>query len=47
MSPPIGYLLLVTETNPNLIDIFIATDTASVELFFNIFTSGIETFVMP
>ena len=26
---------------------FIGTDTASVELFFNIFTSGIETFVIP
>ena len=28
-------------------EIFIGTDTASVELFFNIFTSGIETFVIP
>ena len=26
---------------------FIGTDTASVELFFNIFTSEIETFVIP
>ena len=26
---------------------FIGTDTASVELFFNIFTSGIEIFVIP
>ena len=25
----------------------IGTDTASVELFFNIFTFGIETFVIP
>jgi hypothetical protein len=28
-------------------EIFIATDTASVELFFNIFATGIETFVVP
>ena len=27
--------------------LFIGTDTASVELFFNIFTSGIEMFVIP
>jgi hypothetical protein len=26
-------------------EIFIATDTASVQLFFNIFTTGTETFV--
>jgi hypothetical protein len=26
---------------------FIATDTASVQLFFNIFAIGIETFVIP
>ena len=26
---------------------FIGTDTARVEIFFNIFTSGIETFVIP
>ena len=26
---------------------FYGTDTASVELFFNVFTSGIETFVIP
>ena len=26
---------------------FIGTDTASIELFFNIFTSGIDTFVIP
>ena len=26
---------------------FIAANTASVELFFNIFTSGIEVFVIP
>ena len=26
---------------------FIGTDTASVELFFNIFTSEIETFFIP
>ena len=38
-------LWLFTETKPNLTKIFIGTDTASVELFFNIFTSGIETFV--
>ena len=36
-----------TEINPNLKERFIVTDTASVELFFNIFTSGIETFVIP
>ena len=35
------------ETNPNLMERSIGTDTASVELFFNIFTSGIETFVIP
>ena len=28
-------------------EIFIGTDTESIELFFNIFTSGIETFVKP
>jgi hypothetical protein len=28
-------------------EIFIATDTAIVQLFFNIFTTGIETFVIP
>jgi hypothetical protein len=28
-------------------EIFIATDTASVQLFFNIFATGIETFVIP
>ena len=33
------------ETKPNLIQGLIGTDTASVELFFNIFTSGIETFI--
>ena len=27
-------------------EIFIGTDTASVELFFNIFTSGIDTFAI-
>ena len=26
---------------------FLGTDIASAELFFNIFTSGIETFVIP
>ena len=26
---------------------FIGTDTASVELYFNIFTFGIETYVIP
>jgi hypothetical protein len=28
-------------------EIFIARDAASVQLFFNIFTPGIETFVIP
>jgi hypothetical protein len=28
-------------------DIFIAADTASVQLFFNIFATGIETLVIP
>jgi hypothetical protein len=28
-------------------EIFIATDTASVQPFFNMFTTGIETFVIP
>jgi hypothetical protein len=28
-------------------EIFIATDTASVQLFFNIFATGTLTFVMP
>jgi hypothetical protein len=28
-------------------EIFIATDTESVKLFFNIFATGIETFVIP
>jgi hypothetical protein len=28
-------------------EIFIATDTPSVQLFFNIFATGIETFVIP
>jgi hypothetical protein len=28
-------------------EIFIATDTASVQLFFNIIATGIETFVTP
>jgi hypothetical protein len=28
-------------------EIFIAADTASVQLFFNIFATGIETFVIP
>jgi hypothetical protein len=28
-------------------EIFIATDTASVQLFFNIFATGTETFVIP
>ena len=36
-----------TETKPRLLERFIGTDTASVELFFNIFTSGIDTFVIP
>ena len=38
---------LFTERKPNLIERFIGTDTASVVLFFNLFTSGIETFVIP
>jgi hypothetical protein len=28
-------------------EIFIATDTVSVQLFFKIFATGIETFVIP
>jgi hypothetical protein len=28
-------------------EIFIATDSASVQLIFNIFATGIETFVIP
>ena len=36
-----------TQTKPNLMERFIGTDTARFELFFNIFTSGTETFVMP
>ena len=36
-----------TETKPNLMKIFIGTDTANVKLFFNIVTAGIETFVIP
>ena len=32
---------------PNLMETFIGTDTASVELFFNIFITGIEKFVIP
>jgi hypothetical protein len=28
-------------------EIFIATVTASVQIFFNIFATGIETFVIP
>ena len=36
-----------TETNPNLMETFIEIDTACVELLLNIFTSGIETFVIP
>jgi hypothetical protein len=35
-----------TETKHNFKEIFIATDTASVQLFFNIFATGIETFVI-
>ena len=34
-----------TETNPNLMEIFIETYTASVQLLFIIFTYGIVTFV--
>jgi hypothetical protein len=36
-----------TEIKHNFMEIFIATDTASVQLFFNIFATGIETFVIP
>ena len=36
-----------TESKPNLIETFIGKYTASVKAFFNIFTSGIETFVIP
>ena len=32
---------------PNLMKRFIGRYTASIELFFNIVTSGIETFVIP
>jgi hypothetical protein len=31
----------------NCMEIFIATDTASVQHFYNIFATGIETFVIP
>ncbi|KDR23599.1 hypothetical protein L798_14492 [Zootermopsis nevadensis] len=31
----------------NFTEIFISTDTASVQLFFSIFATGIETFVIP
>ena len=34
------------ETKPSLMQKFIGTDSARVELFFSIFTSGIETFVI-
>ena len=37
----------LTETKPNLMDRFIGTDTAIVEIFFNIFTPEIEIFVIP
>jgi hypothetical protein len=36
-----------TETKHNCKEIFIATDTASVQLFFNIIATGIDTFVIP
>jgi hypothetical protein len=36
-----------SETKHNFMEIFIATDTAIVQQFFNIFTTGIETFVIP
>jgi hypothetical protein len=36
-----------TETKHNCMEIYIATDTASVQLFSNIFATGIETFVIP
>jgi hypothetical protein len=36
-----------TETKRNFMAIFIATDTASVQLFFNVFATGNETFVIP
>ena len=43
---PQSFLLQFTETKPNLMERFIWTDTVSVELF-NIFTSRVETFVIP
>jgi hypothetical protein len=36
-----------TETKHNCMEILIATDTASVQLLFNIFATGTETFVIP
>ena len=36
-----------TKRKPNFIERFPGTDTASFEIFFNIFSSGIETFVIP
>jgi hypothetical protein len=36
-----------TETKHNFMEIFIAIDTASVQLFSNIFATGTEAFVIP
>jgi hypothetical protein len=36
-----------TETKHNCMEMFIATDTANVQLSFNIFATGNETFVIP
>ena len=36
-----------TETKLNLMERFMREDTASCELFFNIFTSGVDTTVIP
>jgi hypothetical protein len=36
-----------SETKHNFMEIFIATDPAIVQLFSNIVTTGIETFVIP
>ena len=40
-------IVLFTETKPNLVERFIGSNRENVELFFNLFTSGIETFVIP
>ena len=43
----IGQVSLGPFKKPNLMERFIVTDTASIELFFNIFISGIEAFIIP